>query len=387
MPAALSSRLQHLETDADCAVFRARLVCEEPNEHFGVFNGTLYLDPRLQRPPPQDPPELQDLKAPLPEPASPSALDKPTTAGAPSGSAAAADVRVVLDANNMLLRGCVLRNVEYIYGLVVYTGNEAKVRVKQQAKTTKKPAIERKINVYIVYLVGFLLALCVGSSLGYYFYSVAEADHAWYLVLDPPSGADTTERFFTFLLVISNIVPLSLYVSMKLTRTAQKLFMDFDLECVYVNEEELKRSGGESGRYPLSVRVMDLNDELGQITHLFTDKTGTLTSNYMEFRKMSINGEACRGSEAGWQGLRRDFWVQQRAGILAAHSHPPRFSPLVQALRTASARRRLASRGGGATGRTSPSCRLSWTGSTSPGSASRTSTSSTAARTNRGACS
>lgn len=277
-------------------------MCEEPNEHFGVFNGTLYLDPRLRRPPPQDPPELQDLKAPLPEPAATSAVDKPTSAEAPRGSAAAADVRVVLDANNMLLRGCVLRNVEYIYGLVVYTGNEAKVRVKQQAKTTKKPSIERKINVYIVYLVGFLLALCIGSSLGYYFYSVAEADHAWYLVLDPPSGADTTERFFTFLLVISNIVPLSLYVSMKLTRTAQKLFMDFDLECVYVNEEELKRSGGESGRYPLSVRVMDLNDELGQITHLFTDKTGTLTSNYMEFRKMSINGAAVRGREAGSAG-------------------------------------------------------------------------------------
>lgn len=196
-----------------------------------------------------------------------------------------------LDANNMLLRGCVLRNVEYVFGLVVYTGNETKVRVKQQSKTTKKPAVEKKINAYIVYLVIFLLALCIGSTVGDYVWDGISVDGAWYLKLAPPSAVDSTQRFFTFLLVISNIVPLSLYVSMKLTRTAQKIFMDFDLECVYVNEDELRRSNGESGRYPLSVRVMDLNDELGQVTHLFTDKTGTLTSNYMEFRKMSIHGE------------------------------------------------------------------------------------------------
>ena len=35
---------------------------------------------------------------------------------------------------------------------------------------------------------------------------------------------------------------------------------------------------------------MDLNDELGQVTHVFSDKTGTLTLNYMEFRKMLIGG-------------------------------------------------------------------------------------------------
>ena len=32
-----------------------------------------------------------------------------------------------LGADNTLLRGCVLRNVDYIYGIVIYTGNETKV--------------------------------------------------------------------------------------------------------------------------------------------------------------------------------------------------------------------------------------------------------------------
>lgn len=38
------------------------------------------------------------------------------------------------------------------------------------------------------------------------------------------------------------------------------------------------------------VRTMTLNEELGQISHIFSDKTGTLTCNIMDFRKASING-------------------------------------------------------------------------------------------------
>jgi len=33
-----------------------------------------------------------------------------------------------------------------------------------------------------------------------------------------------------------------------------------------------------------------LNEELGQISHIFSDKTGTLTCNIMDFRKCSVNG-------------------------------------------------------------------------------------------------
>lgn len=39
-----------------------------------------------------------------------------------------------------------------------------------------------------------------------------------------------------------------------------------------------------------SVRSSELIEELGQIEFIFSDKTGTLTSNSMEFRKCSING-------------------------------------------------------------------------------------------------
>jgi magnesium-transporting ATPase (P-type) len=53
---------------------------------------------------------------------------------------------------------------------------------------------------------------------------------------------------------------------------------------------------------------MNLNEELGMITHVFSDKTGTLTDNVMDFRKCSINGKSYgRGStEIGIARLRRE---------------------------------------------------------------------------------
>jgi phospholipid-translocating ATPase len=47
----------------------------------------------------------------------------------------------------------------------------------------------------------------------------------------------------------------------------------------------------ESSGQPAKSNTSDLNEDLGQVEYLFSDKTGTLTDNFMEFKQFSINGE------------------------------------------------------------------------------------------------
>lgn len=85
--------------------------------------------------------------------------------------------------------------------------------------------------------------------------------------------------FFYFFLLMYQFVPISLYVSMSMVKYIQAIFIQWDIEMYYPDTDT-----------PALVRTMSLNEELGQISYIFSDKTGTLTCNMMEFRKCSVGG-------------------------------------------------------------------------------------------------
>eukprot|EP00959_Pyramimonas_sp_CCMP1952_P143673 3008010-Pyramimonas_sp.AAC.1 len=84
------------------------------------------------------------------------------------------------------------------------------------------------------------------------------------------------------------LIPISLYVSIEMVKVIQVMVMKADKSMCYVEESEVP--GGEPITTYANPRTSNLNEELGQVDVVLSDKTGTLTRNIMEFFKCSIAG-------------------------------------------------------------------------------------------------
>ena len=101
-----------------------------------------------------------------------------------------------------------------------------------------------------------------------------DVDDIPYLLWNPNAVSNWFIQFFYILLLHATFIPVSLYVSMTIARFGQSYFMENDLEMYY-----------EKTDTPMKCRTRTLNEELGQISHIFSDKTGTLTKNEMTVKK------------------------------------------------------------------------------------------------------
>ena len=94
----------------------------------------------------------------------------------------------------------------------------------------------------------------------------------------PLDAAGIVKSLMTFLILYNNVVPISLLISIEIVKYVQAIFIGQD--------ENMKYKGTFA-----KARTSNLNEELGQISYIFTDKTGTLTENIMEFKKCSVGGK------------------------------------------------------------------------------------------------
>uniref|UniRef100_A0A8C5GLD3 Phospholipid-transporting ATPase n=1 Tax=Gouania willdenowi TaxID=441366 RepID=A0A8C5GLD3_GOUWI len=228
----LTAGFQTLE---DLMALTGRLECEGPNRHLYDFTGTLRLENHN----------------PVP-----------------------------LGPDQVLLRGAQLRNTQWVVGIVVYTGHDSKLMQNSTKAPLKRSNVERVTNMQILVLFGILLVMALVSSVGAAIWNKEHTEDAcWYLSRAGDISTNFAYNLLTFIILYNNLIPISLLVTLEVVKFTQALFINWDVEMYYSETDT-----------PAMARTSNLNEELGQVKYLFSDKTGTLTCNVMHFKKCTIAG-------------------------------------------------------------------------------------------------
>jgi phospholipid-transporting ATPase len=184
--------------------------------------------------------------------------------------------------DNVLLRGCILRNCDFVYAIAVYTGVNTKLFLNLKPTAPKRSRLDLKLNkiIFVIFMLQQSLILIIASSAVSIRTEYLQKNFILSVLIDGESGGFFfIKTYMTYFVLFALMIPISLFVSMEFCKATQAKFMEWDV-------------GMHTDISQMKARTSSLNEELSQIQYIFTDKTGTLTENKMLFAKCWISGQS-----------------------------------------------------------------------------------------------
>lgn len=175
------------------------------------------------------------------------------------GKCSVADETLPLTNNEIIYRGSILRNTSELYGMVIHSGEECKIRMNATKNPRiKAPALQAVVNKIVIIIVIFVLVLAIFNSIAYQIWYKTTERNAWYL-------KEARVAFFpilaSFIILFNTMIPLSLYVSLEIVKLFQLVLMND----IHMYDED--------SNTPMESRTSTINEELGQVKFVFIDPT------------------------------------------------------------------------------------------------------------------
>ncbi|KAM0714076.1 hypothetical protein Q7P37_011040 [Cladosporium fusiforme] len=224
---------------------RIRVVAGKPDKRVNDFVGTIELVSKSR-----------------------TAYDPPVDGSGDFASAddATANKSSPLTIDNTAWANTVLASSTTVHAVVIYTGPQTRAALSTSASRSKTGLLELEINsltkilCFLTAFLSFLLVAFEGFD--------TKDGNAWYVSV------------MRFLILFSTIVPISLRVNLDMGKSVYAWFIHRD-----------------PGIPDTVVRTSTIPEDLGRIEYLLSDKTGTLTRNEMELRKVHV-GTVSYGGDA-----------------------------------------------------------------------------------------
>lgn len=174
--------------------------------------------------------------------------------------------------------------------MVIYSGHDTKIMQNKSNMRHKITACERSLNAFTVYIMALNMSIILGLAImGAYYFEEQRRFH-WYIFW-PAAHSDSdsillysTIRFFSYFILLNTIIPISLLISLDMAKFFQSTMMSHDQNMSLPH-------------FPFRVQNTLVNEDLGAIQYVFSDKTGTLTDNSMEFKRCTIQSMDFRRPE------------------------------------------------------------------------------------------